>query len=88
MSTGEPLSARLLTVLSREGCELCEQLLADLAALGTTLPLPPITVQDVDDDAQLARRYGLDIPVLLLDGVKVCQHRLDAVELGRLLRHR
>jgi hypothetical protein len=77
-----------LTVLSREGCELCEQLLADLAVLAGTLPLPAITVLDVDDDVQLARRYGLDIPVLLLDGVKVCQHRLDAAELRRLLRHR
>ena len=88
MSAAEPPPARQLTVLSREGCELCEQLLADLADLAATLPLPAITVQDVDDDAQLARRYGLDIPVLLLDGVKVCQHRLDAAELRRLLRHR
>ena len=88
MSTGEPVPARQLTLLSREGCELCEHLLADLAELAVTLPLPPVTVQDVDDDAQLARRYGLDIPVLLLDGVKVCQHRLDAAELRRLLRHR
>lgn len=88
MSTGEPLPARQLTVLSREGCELCEHLLADLAGLAATLPLPPITVQDIDSDAQLARRYGLDIPVLLLDGVRVCQHRLDAAELRRLLRHR
>jgi Glutaredoxin-like domain (DUF836) len=88
LSTAELLLERQLTVLSREGCELCEHLLADLADLAATLPLPPITVQDVDDDAQLARRYGLDIPVLLLDGVKVCQHRLDAAELRRLLRHR
>ena len=31
---------------------------------------------------------GGDIPVLLLDGVKVCQHHLDADELRRLLRPR
>jgi len=43
---------------------------------------------DVDSDPELARRYGLDIPVLLLDGVRVCQHRLDASELLRLLRPR
>jgi hypothetical protein len=43
---------------------------------------------DVDSDPLLARRYGLDIPVLLLDGEKVCQHRLDPDELLRFLRPR
>ena len=77
-----------LTVLSRDGCELCEELLQELAQLATTVDLPPIQVRDVDSDALLSRRYGLDVPVLLLDGVKVCQHRLDPQELVRLLRPR
>jgi hypothetical protein len=75
-------------VLSRDGCELCEELLLELASLGTTMDLPPIEVRDVDSDALLARRYGLDVPVLLLDGVKVCQHHLEPQELARLLRPR
>ena len=58
----------------------------ELKALGQTLPLPPITVLDVDADPILKRRYGLDVPVLLLDGTVVCRHRLDADELKRLLR--
>jgi len=41
---------------------------------------------DVDSDAELARRHGLNIPVLLLDGTVVCRHRLDTDELTRLLR--
>ena len=81
-----------LTLLTREGCELCQHMLDELAALASSLaavrPLPQVAVLDIDDDPELARRYGLDIPVLLLDGVKVCQHRLDAGELQRLLRHR
>jgi len=36
----------------------------------------------------LARRYALDLPVLLLDGVVVCKHHLDESELRRLLRPR
>jgi hypothetical protein len=52
------------------------------------MPLPPIEKRDVDSDPELARRHGLDIPVLLLDGVKVCQHVLDREELRRLLRPR
>jgi len=43
-------------------------------------------VVDVDSDPQLKRRYGLEVPVLLLDGTVVCRHRLDLKELTRLLR--
>jgi predicted thioredoxin/glutaredoxin len=61
-------------------------MLAQLRALGRAMPLPPIEVVDVDADPVLERRYGLDVPVLLLDGTLVCRHRLDAGELKRLLR--
>jgi hypothetical protein len=61
-------------------------MLAELQALGRTLPLPPIEVIDVDSDPILKRRHGLDVPVLLLDGTVVCRHRLDSGELKRLLR--
>jgi len=61
-------------------------MLAELQALGRTLPLPPIEVVDVDSDPVLQRRHGLDVPVLLFDGTVVCRHRLDAGELKRLLR--
>lgn len=61
-------------------------MLAELRTLGRVMPLPPIEVVDVDTDPVLERRYGLDVPVLLLDGTVVCRHRLDAGELKRLLR--
>ena len=54
--------------------------------LGRRHPLPPLTVQDVDSDPDLQRRYGLKVPVLLLDRVPVCSVRLDAQELLRVLR--
>jgi hypothetical protein len=61
-------------------------MLAELAALGRQLQLPPLEVVDVDSDPQLKRRHGLEVPVLLLDGTVVCRHRLDPDELRRLLR--
>jgi Glutaredoxin-like domain (DUF836) len=79
--------AAQLTVLHRRDCELCDEMLAALARLGTSLPLPAIQVVDVDSDADLTRRHGLDVPVLLLDGTVVCRHRLEESELRRLLRH-
>jgi Glutaredoxin-like domain (DUF836) len=75
-------------LLSRPDCHLCDQFAADLAQFGREIPLPAACRVDVDSDPELARRYGLDIPVLLLDGVKVCQHQLDRDELRRLLRPR
>ena len=63
-------------------------MLADLQVLGRTLSLPPIDVVDVVSAPELTRRYGLNVPVLLLDGALVCRHRLDAAELARLLRPR
>jgi hypothetical protein len=75
-----------LTLLSRADCGLCEELAFELGALAAELPLPPLRHLDVDSDPELRRRYGLHVPVLLLDGVEVCRHRLDVAELTRLLR--
>ncbi len=85
MESSHPPSARL-TVIHRHDCELCDEMVADLEALRSTLPLPPVEIVDVDSDPQLLRRHGLNVPVLLLDGTVVCQHRLDSRELRRLLR--
>jgi Glutaredoxin-like domain (DUF836) len=61
-------------------------MLAALAALSRDVALPPVDVLDVDSDPELLRRYGLHVPVLLLDGSLVCRHRLDVPELRRILR--
>jgi len=81
-------AAARLTLLTREECGLCEEFLADFAAAARTRHLPPLELRDVDSDPELRRRYGLQIPVLLLDGVRICGHRLDIAELDRLLRPR
>jgi glutaredoxin-like protein DUF836 len=86
------LTGSRLTVIHREGCDLCDEMVVELQTLAQSLaqsrPLPPIDVVDVDSDPELTRRYGLNVPVLLLDGTVVCRHRLDEAELGRLLRPR
>jgi predicted thioredoxin/glutaredoxin len=61
-------------------------MVAELQSLGRKIRLPPISIADVDADPELVRRYGLNVPVLLLDGTVVCKHRLDVDELRRLLR--
>ena len=70
----------------RAECGLCEEMLGELKALSAQVPLPSLTIIDVDSDPHLLRRYGLKIPVLLLDSIPVCSHRLDAAELLRMLK--
>lgn len=77
-----------LTLIGREDCGLCDEMLAAVERLRATRPLPPLRKLDVDADAELRRRYGLHVPVLLLDGVEVSRHHFDEAELLRLLRPR
>lgn len=85
MSAADP-AASALTLLTRPDCGLCEQMLHDLQTLAGRHRLPPIRLLDIDSDVLLQRRYGLKIPVLLLDEVPVCSVRLDSEELLRLLK--
>ena len=73
-----------LVVLSREGCGLCEQMLLELADLERARSVPKVTVVDVDSDAELARQFGLKVPVLLLNGSVICHYTLNSKELLRL----
>jgi hypothetical protein len=77
----------LLTVWSREGCTLCDELLEELAPWAAERQLA-LEVRDVDDDAVMRRRYGIRVPVVTLDGAPVCHGRLDLPELERLLAGR
>jgi thioredoxin reductase (NADPH) len=80
------VAAQRLTLVHRQDCELCDEMLAELERLGRERALPPLQVIDVDADPELKRRHDFDVPVLLLDGTVVCRHRLDRPELLRLLR--
>ena len=85
MSGGTPSR---LTLLTREGCGLCEEMADELARLGTRLELPPVDALDIDSDPELLRRHGHKIPVLLWDGVPIAVTRLDPGEIERLFRAR
>ncbi len=77
-----------LTLLTRAQCGLCEEMQHAIDALRAQHALPPLALIDVDSDRELQRRYGLKIPVLLVDQVPVCSGRLDRAELLRVLADR
>jgi glutaredoxin len=74
-----------LVVLSRAGCDLCHEMLMALAALERERSIPEVKVVDVDSDPELARQFGLKVPVLLLDGSVICHYTLNSKELLRLV---
>jgi hypothetical protein len=65
-----------LTVLSRSGCHLCEEMIAGLQALKASHRFD-FSVVDVGSVAALEERYGEHIPVLLHDTRELCRHRLE-----------
>jgi glutaredoxin-like protein DUF836 len=56
-----------LTLMSRPGCHLCEEMQREVDALLAGEP-HEWEVVDVDSDPELARRYGDEIPVLFVNG--------------------
>jgi len=64
-----------LTVYSRRGCHLCEDLLGELEPL--LHQRARLTVVDVDTDASLRERYGLLVPVVCSGEQELCHYHLD-----------
>jgi len=60
-------------------------MLSALAELERAHSLPPVSVVDVDSDAELVRQFGLKVPVLLLDGSVICHYTLNSNEVLRLV---
>ena len=72
-----------LTLITRQGCHLCEEASNDLARLLARFtelhPDKPYTVEvlDVDSDPELRDKYSEEVPVLLLNGEQVSFFRID-----------
>ncbi len=82
------MSARpQLTIYSRPGCHLCDDMKAIVERVARAVPL---TLEEIDisTDPDLERRYGLEIPVLLVDGKKAAKYRIGEDELRKILQGR
>jgi len=67
-----------LSLYSRAGCHLCDEMLKELEALRcTTAETFTVEILDIDRDPETQRRYSLRIPVLTAEaGTKVlCETR-------------
>ena len=78
MSIPEGAKARLrLTLYGRSYCHLCDEMLAALGALRREFGFG-VDVVDVDSDADLEKRFGDLVPLLMHAHTELCHYRLDA----------
>jgi thiol-disulfide isomerase/thioredoxin len=78
-----------LTIYSRPGCHLCDEM-KDVVRRVAGSVATPITIEEIDisTDPDLEARYGLEIPVLLVDGKKAAKYRIAEGALAHILRAR
>ena len=74
-----------VTLYTRPNCHLCEDakqtiLAADCGDLYTLQEI------NIDHDPLLIRRYGWDIPVILINGIETFKHRLTSSEFKREIK--
>jgi glutaredoxin len=74
------VSLDVVTVVTRNGCHLCEVAEADVERICADLDVP-WEVTDVDADPELRAEYGELVPVILIDGE---EHGYWRVEEDRL----
>jgi hypothetical protein len=78
-----------LTLYSRPGCHLCDEMKATVDRITGSLAEPAtLEVIDISTDQALEDRYGLEIPVLLVNGKKAAKYRVAEAELRKLLEAR
>ena len=73
-----------VTLYSRPGCHLCDDARAVIAAVCAELGEDYVELS-IDDDPELQRRFGEEIPVTFVDGKQHDFWRVDPVRLRRAL---
>ncbi|HLF15192.1 MAG TPA: glutaredoxin family protein [Bacteroidota bacterium] len=67
---------KTVEVITRKGCHLCDLALGELDIICETFPFS-LKLTYLDDHPELNGKFGNDIPVILVDQIEVCRHRID-----------
>ena len=76
-----------LTIYSRPGCHLCDEMKAVVERVARRVALRVEEI-DISTDPALEAQYGLEIPVLLVDGRKAAKYRVGEAELLAIVKGR
>ena len=77
-----------VTIYSRPGCHLCDEMKEVVHRVTADSAETTIEEIDISVDPALEALYGLEIPVLLVDGKKVAKYRVAERELRQVLASR
>lgn len=72
---------------TRQGCHLCDEAKQELDRLGKAAAFE-LRVVDIGDDAELAKRFNEEVPVVFINGRKAFKFRIDPKEFLRRLKQR
>jgi hypothetical protein len=78
-----------ITIYTRPGCHLCDEMKETVGrVVQQTRTAVRINEINIAEDPALEELYGLEIPVLLVNGKKAAKYRISEMELARVLRTR
>src|SRR5208283_3471192 len=69
---GDDRQRHRVTVITKSGCHICENVIDDLQRLSKKFPFQLETL-DIMNDAALFDKYWIKIPVVRLDGIDVLE---------------
>jgi len=75
-------------IYSKPGCHLCDEMKGVVRRVLGTDANRSLEEVDISNDTALLERYGVEIPVLMLDGVKVAKYRVTEAELRKMIGSR
>ena len=67
---------RTVEVITRKGCHLCDLALGELELIGVEYPFS-LKLTYLEDHPDLIGKFGNDIPVIRVDQIEVCRHRVE-----------
>jgi len=76
---------KTILVYDRQGCHLCEQMVASLFQLQQELEYE-IEQIDIDTDPKLIEKYNADVPVVMLNDEVIIYHFFDETALRQALK--
>lgn len=79
------MSTAQLTLFSRYGCHLCEDMHEQLTALQQDYDFQ-IEVIDISGDTQLEQQFGLKVPVLIYQDKEISHYFLDVANFKSLMK--
>ena len=74
-----------VTILSRHNCHLCDVVLRVAQQVQTEIPFT-LTCMNIDDQADLAARYGDRVPIVLIDQVEVLSGKMTEGDFRRAIQ--